>query len=351
MILVINPGSTSTKVAIFDNILNKLFEENLSHSVEELEQYPNIVDQKKLRFDKINDFLAKNKIELTSFEIIVGRGGLVKPIAGGTYEVTPELLKDLKIGVQGQHASNLGGIIAHEIAQKINKKAYIVNPVVVDEFTDIARVSGLSEYPRRSLFHALNQKAILIKFCSDHNKDISNLSTIIAHLGGGITVGYHCNNRTIDVNNGLGGEGPLSPERCGTISPYTVFKLLDDYGLSETKKKLTGKGGLVDLLGTNDVREVQKMIDEGNEDAKLALDAMCYQVAKQIGAFSIIEQGKVEAILITGGVAHSKYVTDKISSYVKHIAEVFVYPGENEILALAEAGQRVLLNQEVLQKY
>jgi len=351
MILTINPGSTSTKIAVFDEDLNLKFEENLTHSNEELEKYETISDQKEFRANVIKEVVISNGIKIEDLSIVVGRGGLVKSIPGGTYIVDEDLIKDLVAGVQGQHASNLGGVIAKELAEIAGVEAVITDPVVVDELSDIARISGVKDYPRKSIFHALNQKAILRQYCEDRDINTEDATVIIAHMGGGVSVGYHENNEVMDVNNALGGQGPFSPERCGTLSPYTVLEMLKDHDEATVKKLFTGKGGMVDLLGTNNVKEISEKAEQGEEPYKLILDAMCYQIAKEIGSLATIKNGEIDAIILTGGIAYSKYVVEQISNRVKFICDIVVYPGENEILALAQAGKRILDKVEEPKKY
>jgi len=351
MILTINPGSTSTKIAVFNNDLEMKFEENLTHSNNELEKYNSISEQKEFRANAIKNVIKSNEVKISDLTIIVGRGGLVKPIAGGTYIVDDNLIKDLTKGVQGQHASNLGGIIAKEIADEIGVKAVITDPVVVDELSNIARISGLKDYPRKSIFHALNQKAILRQYCEDKNIKTEDAKVIITHMGGGVSVGYHENNQVLDVNNALGGQGPFSPERCGTLSPYTVLEMLETKEIDEVKKLFTGKGGMVDLLDTNNVKEISEKAEKGIEPQKLILDAMCYQIAKEIGALATINNGKIDVIILTGGIAYSEYVVKEIKNRVDFISDVVIYPGENEILALAQAGKRILDEIEQPKKY
>lgn len=351
-ILSINPGSTSTKIAVFEDE-KQLMEKVLRHSNAELEKYEDIYSQKSFRKEVILEALKEADITVESLEIVVGRGGLLKPIEGGTYLVTDNMLKDLKKGVLGEHASNLGGAIAKEIADTIGKKAYIVDPVVVDELEEIARVSGFAEIERISIFHALNQKAVARRYCKENSVKYEEKNIVVAHLGGGISVGIHKEGRVIDVNNALDGDGPFSPERSGGVPVGQLVKMCfsGEYTADFIKKRIKGNGGIVGYLNTNDVRDVVKMIEEGNEKAKLILDAMCYQVAKEIGAVSTVVAGKVDAIILTGGISYSKLVVDKISNNVSFIAPVIVYPGEDEMSALAFGGLRVARGEEVAKIY
>ena len=351
-LLVINPGSTSTKIAVFENE-DTIFEETLRHSTEELSKYEKIFDQYEFRKNIIVESLKKNGIEIESLSAVVGRGGMLKPIEGGTYNVNEKMLEDLKVGVQGQHASNLGGIIAHEIASTIGKPSYIVDPTVVDEMEDIARISGMADIERKSVVHALNQKAIARRHASKQGKKYEEMNLIVAHLGGGISVGAHRKGRIIDVNNALDGDGPFSPERSGGLPVGDLVKLCysGKYTLDEMDKKIKGKGGLVSYLGTNDAREVDKMIEDGNEEAKLVYEAMAYQVAKEIGSCAAVLKGDVDGILITGGIAYDKMFTGWLVDRVKFISDVYIYPGEDELRALAEGGLRVLRGEESPKEY
>ncbi|MDI6600476.1 MAG: butyrate kinase [Thermoanaerobacteraceae bacterium] len=346
-ILTINPGSTSTKIAIFQNE-NPIFTETVRHSAEELSKYPHIIDQYELRRDAILKLLGDKGYSISDLDAVVGRGGLLKPIPSGTYLVNERMIEDLKIGVQGEHASNLGGLIAYEIARKVNIPAYIVDPVVVDELDDIARVSGMPELPKASIFHALNQKAIARKAAKNMGKRYEELDLIIVHLGGGISVGAHHHGRVIDVNNALNGEGPFSPERTGGLP---VMQLVDlcysgKYTQHEMEKKIVGKGGLVAYLGTNNAQEVHKMVEDGDKKARLVYEAMAYQVAKEIGAMAAVLKGHVDAIVFTGGIAYDDMFVNWVTERVKFIALTMKYPGEDELAALVQGGLRVLRGEE-----
>lgn len=351
-LLIINPGSTSTKIAVFDDE-NVVFEETLRHSAEEIGQFSKIYDQFQFRKDIIVTALNKNNIAIESLDSIIGRGGLLKPIEGGTYEVNEAMLEDLKIGVQGEHASNLGGIIAYEIAKQIGKRAFIVDPVVVDELQDVARISGLKEIERKSIFHALNQKAVARRHAAKVGKKYEDLNLIVAHLGGGISVGAHEKGRVIDVPNALNGEGAFSPERAGSLPVGDLVKMCfsGKYTEDQIKKMITGKGGLVSYLESNDAREVSERIEKGDEYAALVYYAMAYQVAKDIGSAAAVLKGKVDAILVTGGIAYNKLFTGWLEEHVSFIQEISVYPGEDELMALAEGGLRVLRGEEEAKVY
>lgn len=351
-ILAINPGSTSTKIAIYDNE-KEVFETTLRHSNEEIDQYEKISDQYDFRKQVILTALSDNDINLTKLSAVVGRGGLLKPIKGGTYAVNDQMLVDLKAAQMGEHASNLGGMIANEIAQQLNIPAFIVDPVVVDELEPVARISGMPEIDRISIFHALNQKAVARRYAQENNKPYESLNLIVAHLGGGISVGAHEKGRVVDVNNALDGEGPFSPERTGGLPVGDLAKLCfsGKYTHADIKKMIKGKGGLVAYLGTNDGRDVVKMIEAGDEKAKLIFEAMAYQVAKEIGSCAAVLKGNVDAIILTGGLAYGAMLTQWIKDRVSFISDVIIYPGEDEMSALAQGGLRVLRNEEKAQIY
>lgn len=351
-ILVINPGSTSTKIGVFDNE-RSIFEKTIRHDTEEIKQYKSIIDQYEFRKQTILAALDEEGINISKLSAVCGRGGLLRPIEGGTYRVNEQMLADLRKGYSGQHASNLGGILAHEIATALNIPAFIVDPVVVDELDPIARISGFSLIERKSIFHALNQKAVARRVAKQLGKTYEEANLIVAHMGGGITVGAHKQGRVVDVNNGLDGEGPFSPERAGTVPAGDLVSLCfsGEYYREEIMKKLVGQGGLVGYLGTNDAVKVEKMIEAGNEKAKLVYSAMAYQVAKEIGAASAVLAGKVDAIVLTGGLAYGKGFVKEIADRVNWIAEVIVQPGENELQALAEGALRVLRGEEKAKDY
>ena len=351
-LLIINPGSTSTKIAIYDNE-KPVFEETLRHSNDELAPYAAIYDQYEFRKNVILDTLNAKGINITKLSAVIGRGGLLKPMEGGTYRVNETMLQDLKVGAMGQHASNLGGIIAHEIASQLHIPAFIVDPVVVDELEDVARISGMPEIKRLSIIHALNQKAVARRASKELNKAYNEANLIVAHMGGGISVGAHKEGRIVEVNNALDGEGPMSPERTGSLPVGSLMKLCysGKYTQDEMKKKVVGKGGLVAHLGTNDGREVVKRIEAGDKHAELIYYAMAYQVAKEIGSCAAALEGKVDAICLTGGLAYDKLLTGWIKERVQFISKVLIYPGEDEMIALAEGGLRILRNEEKAREY
>ena len=344
--LIINPGSTSTKLGIFED--EKLVsEETLRHSTEEIAKYEKIVDQLDFRKEMILEFLKNNGVDVKSFDVIVGRGGLLKPIPSGTYATTDKLIEDLKIGVGGEHASNLGGILAKSIAEEIGVPSYIVDPVVVDELCDVARLSGVPELPRVSIFHALNQKAVAKRYAKEAGKAYEDLNLIVVHMGGGVSVGAHTGGKVIDVFNALSGDGAFSPERAGAVPPGALADLCfsGKYTQAQVKKMLIGNGGFNAYLGTNNAQEVYKR-SLTEEKAKLVFDAFVYQVSKDIGAMAAVLKGKVDQIILTGGIAHGEQVTSDIKERVSFIAPVTVYPGEDELLALAQGALRVMNGEE-----
>lgn len=350
--LIINPGSTSTKIGVFEDE-NLLFEETLRHSTEEISQYATIFDQKDFRKKIITDLLESKNFDLKSLNVVVGRGGMLKPIPGGTYAVTDELLADLKKGVQGQHASNLGGILAREIGDSVGIPSFIVDPVVVDELMPIARYSGVPELPRVSIFHALNQKAVAKRYARETGKAYESLRLIVVHMGGGVSVGAHENGKVIDVFNALDGDGAFSPERAGGVPNGALIKMCfsGKYTEKEVYGKMVGKGGFNAYLGTNDMREVTRMANEGDEKAIEAKQAFLLQVAKDIGSMACVLKGKVDQIIVTGGIAYGADVVAALKDYAEWIAPFTVYPGEDELLALAQGALRVLKGEEEAKTY
>lgn len=350
--LIINPGSTSTKIGVFEDE-TLLFEETLRHTTEEIAQYDSIVDQKDFRKNVILGILKDKNFDMKSLQVIVGRGGMLKPIPGGTYAVTDALRKDLEIGVQGQHASNLGGILAREIGDELGVPSYIVDPVVVDEMSPVSRLSGVPELPRVSVFHALNQKAVAKRYAKENGKKYEDLNLIVVHMGGGVSVGAHKNGKVVDVFNALDGDGAFSPERAGAVPVGALVKMCfsGQYTEKEVYKKLVGNGGFNAYLGTNDAREVLKRADEGDEDAALVLEAFWHQMSKNIGAMATVLEGKVDAIILTGGIAYAKKTCDEIQKRCGWIADFVIYPGEDELLALAQGALRVLNGEEKAMEY
>ena len=344
-ILTINPGSTSTKIAVFEDEKN-IFQKNLQHDAEDLKQFAKITEQFEFRKNVILSVLKENNFDVQSFNAIVGRGGLMRPLASGTYEVNEAMKKDLASCQYGEHASNLGALIADDIAKQIpNCPAFIADPVVVDELHDVARIAGHPLFKRTSAFHALNQKAIAKAHAKKIGKPYESLNLIVAHLGGGISVGAHCKGKVIDVTNAIDGEGPFSPERSGTLPALQVAQLCfsGEYTLDQIKKILTGKGGMVAHLGTNQFQKIeQELIPSGDKQVDLVHQAMSYNIAKHIGAMATVLIGKVDAIILTGGIAWNPLMVERITEKVSFLAPVAVYPGEDEMGALAINGLHAL---------
>jgi butyrate kinase len=353
LILAINPGSTSTKFSLFEEE-NLVFEQNLRHSTSDLKPFRKITDQFQFRKDLIMNELKQRKTDFARIRAVIGRGGLVKPIESGIYRVNQKMKDDLKTGLLGQHASNLGGLISDEIASSLpDASAYIVDPVVVDELKDIARVSGHPEIERISIFHALNQKAVSRVYAASIGRKYEDLNLIVAHMGGGISVGAHEKGKVIDVNNALNGDGPFSPERSGGLPSGQLVDLCFSgrFTYNEIKSMLTGKGGMVAYLGTNNFIEVCEMADNGDRQAILIRDACSYQVGKTIGAMASALNGKVDAIILTGGMAYQDDNIKMIKSMVDYIAEVVVSPGEDEMKAMAFNGLLALDGKIEIKNY
>lgn len=352
-ILTINPGSTSTKFGVFVGT-DPLYIKTIRHSTEDLDRFEKVTDQFHYRKELMLNQLKEAEIDLEQIRAVVGRGGLLKPIESGVYAVNEAMIRDLKNSPLGEHASNLGGLIAYDIAQSLpDARAFIANPVVVDELDDIARISGHPLLPRISIFHALNQKAVARQHAKSIMRKYEEMNLIVVHLGGGITVGAHKQGRVVDVNQGLDGDGPFSPERTGTLPVGALVKLCfsGKYTERELAKMIKGEGGLVAYLGTNSAYDVEQRIQAGDSYAKLIYDAMAYQVAKEIGAMATVLKFQVDGILITGGIAHDKYFVNQVIERVHRIGPVHVYPGEDELKALAMNGLRVLNNDTVPKVY
>ncbi|MGD9977089.1 MAG: butyrate kinase [Bacteroidales bacterium] len=353
IILAINPGSTSTKIAVYRN--NKsIFLKNIKHSADEIARYKTITDQFGFRREIILRELYAAGIEVTKISAVVGRGGLLKPIESGVYEVNGQMKADLRNSIMGEHASNLGALIADDIARSLpSAKAFIADPVVVDEMDDVARISGHPRFKRISIFHALNQKAIARLHAKSIDRHYEDINLIVAHLGGGISVGAHCHGRVIDVNNALDGDGPFSPERAGTIPAGQLANLCfsGEVTYDEVKKMLTGQGGLVAHAGTNDAYEIELKARGGDFNAKMIQSAMAYNIGKAIGSMACVLKGKVDAIILTGGIAHNPDLVDYIKGMVGFIAPVAVYPGEDEMQALAMNGLMVLRGDVIPKEY
>jgi butyrate kinase len=345
-ILAINPGSTSTKIAIFLGE-EKIINQNIAHTVEELAPFQKIIDQHKFREKVILNFMKENKLDVNLLAAVVGRGGLLTPMASGTYRVNDEMIDFLKNNKM-EHASNLGALLANDIARIIPVDAFIVDPVVVDEMAEIAKITGLPDIRRVSIFHALNQKAAAREAAKKLGRPYENCRLIVAHLGGGISIGAHLDGRVIDVNNALNGDGPFAPERAGSLPSWSLIELAlsGKYDLAALKKKITGKGGIVAHLNVNDMRKVEEMIKAGDREATLIFAAMAYNVAKEIGSLAPVLEGKIDAIVLTGGIAYDEYFVELIRRRVEFLAKLIILPGEDEMTALAQGALRVLNGEE-----
>ncbi|BAL80918.1 butyrate kinase [Caldisericum exile] len=346
-ILVINPGSTSTKIGVFED-KSPIIEETIRHDKTELSKFNTVIEQLDYRKFAILDLLEQKGVSLNELDAVIGRGGIVKPIEAGTYIVNEALINDLKVySKEQEHPSTLGGLIAYEIANAIGKPAFIADPVCVDEFEEIARISGLKEIRRKSLLHALNVRASMYKYAESEGKNVNDLNLIVAHLGGGITVAAIKKGRIVDVNNANEG-GPFSPERTGSLPSIDVVNMSysGKYTRSDLLRLFTKEGGVYSYLGTNNIKEVIERVKNGDKVAKEVFDAMCYQIAKEIGGMATVLKGDVEAIIITGGIAYNEEVIQEITKRVSFIAKVVSYPGEFEMEALAFAALRVLKREE-----
>lgn len=333
-VLAINPGSTSTKVALYDEE-RPLLDLTLRHSTEEISRFANVIDQLDWRRGLILSALREQSFNLKDLSAVIGRGGLIRPIPAGVYEVNSRMRYDLR-NAPMKHACNLGGLLAAQIAHMAGVKAYIADPPVVDEMDDAARITGMPMCPRKPIFHALNQKAIARLHCGRMGWTYEESNLIVAHMGGGISVAAHRQGRIVDVNNALDGDGPFAPDRAGSIPSSELIKVCfsGQYTKEELLKFISSKGGLVAYLGTNSVIQVMERIEKGDQRAKKVLESMCYNISKQIGAMAGALSGKVQAILLTGGIAYNEPVTDYLRDRCGFIAPVTVYPGENELEAL-----------------
>jgi len=350
-ILVINPGSTSTKIGVFSDE-TMLFDVTLRHSAEELAPYAAIADQKDFRKELVLSALQEKNYDPKKLSAVSARGGLVAPIPGGTYAVNDRLLADCTVGVQGQHASNLGALIAHEIAGELGIPAFVVDPPVVDELSDVARFSGHPAIIRASKFHALNQKAVAKRYAKESGKPYEELNLIVCHMGGGVSVGAHDHGKIVDTQNALDGDGPFSPERSGSLPAGQLVELCfsGDYTKAEVKKMLSGRGGMMGYLGTTNMIDISEKAKSDEFTARV-LGAFQYQIAKEIGAMAAVLGGKVDQIILTGGIAYGKETVAAIREKVEWIAPITVYPGEDELLALTQGALRVLSGEEEAKVY
>ena len=362
-ILVINTGSTSTKIAVYDSG-EMMFEKNLTHSAEEIAQYESVMDQTPMRRDTITDFLCEKGVELETIDLAMARGGLITPIRTGVYEVNQEMRDALMAAKEGAHACNLSALIADDIAVMVNEaraakgiaekcRAFIADPPMADEMLPEVKVGGLPEFPRRTLFHALNSRAMVRRYARSVGKTNKEVTVIVAHMGGGSSVSLHRNGLVIDTNDALGGDGPISPERAGSVPGFPLVEMCfsGEYTKDQVKKKLVGRGGAVAYFGTNDIREIIARAESGDQECDTFLKGFCVSVAKYVGALATVVGGKVDAIVLTGGIAHAKSIADDIRSRVEFIAPVEVYAGENELESLAENGYGILAGEFDIKYY
>ncbi|MBM7569723.1 butyrate kinase [Aquibacillus albus] len=351
-IVVINPGLSYTKIGIFSDEFC-IMEQSIDHNMAELTSVMRVMDQYEIRKKDILHALFEIGINHSKVDAVCGRGGLLRPIQGGTYRVNELMLQDLRMGYNGEHVSNLGGILAYEIASEWNVPAFIVDPVVVDELGELARFSGLPEVPRRSIFHALNQKAVARKAAEKLGKAYKDIRLIVAHIGGGITVGAHEKGRVIDVNNGLYGDGPLSPERAGTVPAGDLISMCfsGEFSQDQMMKKVITNGGLKAYLQTDNLKEVEERIQQGDDQAKLVYEVMAYQVSKEIGALSAVLEGEIDAIVLTGNIETGNTFVSMVMNKIKWITDVLIFPGQNDLEALAQGTLRVLRNEEEQKEY
>lgn len=349
-ILVINPGSTSTKIAVF-NDTELLFEEVLRHPANELSQFKQLKDQYGYRKDAITNFLAEKGIEVTELGAVAARGGLIGPIPSGTYRLEDNLVE--KLGTDIVHASNLAGLIAYDLSQEYGMPSFITDPVTVDEMDEIARITGVPGLKRKSKFHALNQKAVAKKVAKQLGKKYEDCNFIVAHMGGGVSIGAHKDGRVIDVNNVIDGDGPMSPNRAGALPVEGVIDLCfsGEYTKQSLKEFVSSTAGLWAYLGTSDTRDVQAMIDAGNEEADMLYKAFAYQISKNIGSMATVLKGQIDAIILTGGIAYSNIFVGMLKERVDFLGQVIVMAGEEEMLALAEGALRVINGEEEAKIY
>lgn len=351
-ILVINTGSTSSKIGFYDSG-EMLFEKNLTHSAEEIAKYNSVMDQTPMRRDAITDFLTESGIALETIDVVMARGGLVTPIQTGVYEVNQAMRDFLMEGSEGVHACNLSALLADDIAKMAGCKAYIADPPMADEMLPEVKVGGLPEFRRRTLFHALNSRAMVRRYARSVGKTNKDVTVIVAHMGGGSSVSLHRNGLVIDTNDALGGDGPISPERAGNVPGFPLVEMCFSgrYTKEQVKKMLVGRGGAVAYFGTNDFRDLVVKAQTGDKDCETFLKGYCISFAKYIAALATVVYGKVDAIVLTGGIAYSDYITKEISERVGFIAPVHIYPGENELESLAENGYGVLSGEFEIKEY
>ena len=353
LILVIYPRALSTNIAVYNN-RKLLFLTNIKHQQEEIVAFKKVIDQLEYRKKTISDELKKAGIERNDIKIIVGRGGLFKPMHGGVYKVNSEMIRDTK-NPMAEHEANLGGMLGYELIKEsnINSIAIIVDPACVDEMEEISKISGMPEIPRKSMLHTLNQRTVARKFALENGKIYEDINVIVAHLGKGISIGAHKKGRIIDVNNGLVGDGPMSAERSGGVPSGDLVELCfsGKYSKEEIIDKLKGKGGLAAYIGITDFQEIEKEIEKGNKHFELIFSAIAYQVAKEIGGLSTVLNGEIDGILLTGELSYSDFLINKITESVTHLGTVRAYPGEDEMEALAMYGYMVLDNEIEAKEY
>lgn len=351
-ILTINPGSTSTKIAVFEDE-EEVFSETLRHSAEELDVYETIADQWDFRRKLVMDELREHGLKAEDMNAISCRGGLIRPIPSGTYRVGPQMLEDCRAGVRGQHASNLGALIGAQISEETGVPAFVVDPPSVDEMSVVAQYSGHPSIRRTSLFHALNQKAVARRYAEETGRDYEELNLVVCHMGGGVSVGAHACGEVVDTENAFGGEGPFTPGRAGSMPVNEIVDLCfqENADRDEIMDMLTRRSGMMAYLGTTSMQEIEAQAEQGEDRAQEALDAFCYQVAKEIAAMSVALNGKTDQILLTGGIAYGEPVTERLRRLIGWIAPVTIYPGEDEMLSLAQGALRVLRGDEAPKEY
>lgn len=350
-ILVINPGSTSTKIAVYEE-RSKVFETNITHDANELNKFDRLVDQVNFRKRYILETLEERSFKITDFTSIAARGGLLKPLPAGTYQINEEMVLDSKSCKYGEHASNLGAIIAYDLSKEYNIPAFIADPVSVDEFSELARLTGLKDIKRKSLDHPLNVRAVIKKYCVEEKRDFTEICAVCVHMGGGISVTAFKEGKIIDVNNPNEG-GPFSTTRAGSLPSIDIVEMCysQKYDSQSLKNLLLKQSGLVSYLGTNDLRVAIKRMEEGDLYAKDVIDALCYQVGKEIGAMSIALRKRPEVIILTGGMSNSSYVVSAIKERVSFLAPVKVYPGSDEMEALSYAVLRAKNGEDTIKTY
>lgn len=365
-ILVINTGSTTTKLGYFSDG-TRIFDEKLEHTASEVAKYKSVMDQSDMRRQAIKDFMGSRGIPLENVDIVMARGGLITPVITGVYNVNQDMRDVLFSGRDGVHACNLSAILADDIAKEINEirrekgleprfgvtTAYIADPPMADEMLPECKMGGIPEFTRKTLFHALNSRAIVRRYLKEHGHKVNDVTVIVAHMGGGATISLHRRGKVIDVNHGLGGDGPITPERAGCCPPFELIDMCfsGKYTKEDIKKKLVGRGGAVAYFGTNSMIDVENLADSGNELAITFLKAYVLNICKYIASMAATADGKVDAILLTGGIAHSKKLMNDIIAKIGFIAPVEVFPGEDEIASLAENGYLILAGQTKIHTY